>query len=149
MQAAGDREEAQGADSALRPSEVKAFGGDATTSKKRLSAYSSETPSSARAAVYATLLLSIVGLGSFAVLVVLVSLERHISRLQAIFGPLPGVPLVTLLYYVVPTIALQGAVALLLRLRPPGLRVADTAGAFVIAAFCFVWFAAVIVDLVR
>jgi hypothetical protein len=62
---------------------------------------------------------------------------------------LPGNPLIVWLYYFVPAMILQGAVALALGARPAWLRALGTAGAFGIAAFCLVWFGAVIFGFVN
>lgn len=96
----------------------------------------------ARVAAVATAILVVVGFGFFGLLVVSVSNESHISPWQAIFGPLPGNPLIVWLYYFVPAMALQGAVALALHQRATWIRGIGVLGALAFVVFCSVWFAA-------
>jgi hypothetical protein len=99
--------------------------------------------SPAQPAWIATAILVLIGFGVFGFDVVSVSVERHISPWQAIFGPLPGNPLIDWLYVAVPAMILQGAVALALCARSVWLRAAGVVGAFGIVVCCLVWFGAV------
>jgi hypothetical protein len=106
------------------------------------------TPQAARPAFIATAVLIVVGLGTFVVVTALASISLGVSPLTAIFGPVPGNPVIMWLYFVLPAVLVQGAVALSLRHPAVGLRVAGMAGAFAIAGFCLLWLGAVALDLV-
>jgi hypothetical protein len=103
------------------------------------------TPRPARPAVIAAIVVLVVGLGTFVVLTVVESLTLGVSPATAIFDPGPGSPLF-LLFFVVPAILIQGAIAFALSHPAAGLRVAGTVGAFAIAGFCLIWLVAVGVD---
>lgn len=115
----------------------------------RTSHFWNQEPTPARAALYATMILLVVGLGVFVVLTVVVSVSMGVSPLQAWFGPLPGMPLIAWLVTVTVAVALQGAVALALGRRSAWLRIAGIAGAFAIAGFCLLWFASAAYGLIE
>jgi hypothetical protein len=87
--------------------------------------------------------LLIVGLVSFVATVAWASLSGGPSPWTLIFGPVPGNPLITELYYLAPAVLIQAAAGLALRCRAAALRVIGAVGAFAIAGFCLVWLAIV------
>jgi hypothetical protein len=107
------------------------------------------TSAAGRSALNATMTLFVVALGVFLAFTTMISVQRHVSPATAIFGPLPGNPMIVWLYWTLPCVGLQGAVALALRHRVTGLRIAGTASAFGIAFICLLALAAFGFDLVR
>jgi hypothetical protein len=103
------------------------------------------TPPAARRAFIAAGFLLVVGLGSFVATVAWASLSGGPSPCPLIFGPVPGNPLITELYYLAPAVIIQLAVAFDLRSRMTALRVLGAVGAFVIAGFCLFWLGTVTV----
>jgi hypothetical protein len=100
------------------------------------------TPPSARSALLAALVELLLGLLVFVLLAALASVSTGVSPWSIIFGPVPGRPLITWLYFLAPVVALQGAVGLALRHPARLLRAAGTLGACGIAAFALFWVAA-------
>jgi hypothetical protein len=83
--------------------------------------------------------LLIVGQVSFVATVTWASLSGGPSPWTLIFGPVPGNPLITELYYLVPAVLIQAAVGRALRHNAAASRVIGAVGAFAIAGFCLVW----------
>jgi hypothetical protein len=106
------------------------------------------TPPPARPAFIAAIVVLVVGLGTFVVLVPIASISLGVSPMTAIFGPGPGNPLILWLFFAVPAILLQGAVALELRHPSAGMRTAGAVGALGIAGLCLLWLLAVGIDLI-
>lgn len=107
----------------------------------RSSIWSRTTPPT-RPALIAALIELVLGLLVFVLLAALASVSAGISPWSIIFGPVPGTPLITWLYFLAPVVALQGAVGLALRPRSRSIRAVGTLGAFGIAGFALFWVAA-------
>jgi hypothetical protein len=106
------------------------------------------TPPQARPALIAALVELVLGLVVFALLAALASITTGVSLWSIIFGPVPGMPLITWLYFLAPVVALQGAVGLALRHPARLLRAAGTLGACAIAGLALFWAVAALYDFV-
>lgn len=102
-----------------------------------------------RPAMAAAVFIAALGLTSFVLLVVVASIREQVSPLQAIFGPLPGAPLIAWLLLVLVATGVQAAVALALRASGGGVLILGIVAALAIAALCAAWLGAVVVDAVR
>ena len=105
------------------------------------------TPPPARPALIAALVELVLGLLVFVVVTAVASVDLGISPWAAIFGPVPGRPVIVWLYFVIPLVVVQGAVGLALRHRSRLLRMVGTLGAFAFAGVALLWVALALYDL--
>ena len=113
-------------------------------SRTQPAGYWSSTPQAAKWALVGACLLAVVAVVPFSVTVVMVSLERQMSPLTVIFGPGPGMPLITWLYYTVPPAAIQTAAALGLRHPRPAAHTAGLIGTLLVLTAALVWLGAMV-----
>jgi hypothetical protein len=87
----------------------------------------------------------VVAIVPFVVMLVIVTAERHVSPLTVIFGPMPGMPLMSWLYTTIPPTVIQAAVGLMLRRSRAAMQIAGTVGVLILATIALVWLGAIVV----
>ena len=107
------------------------------------------SPPAAKWALAAAAVLAVVAVVPFLVTLVMVSLERQLSPLTVIFGPMPGAPLIVWLATTIPPTVIQVAAALALRRSRAATQIAGVVGVLILATIAFVWLGAIVILGVR
>lgn len=118
-------------------------------SAERTHRFWQESPPAAKWTLSAAAFLAVVAVVPFVVTTALVSMERHLSPLTVIFGPMPGNPLIVWLYTTIPPAVIETAAGLALRRSRTAMQIAGIVGVLILATIALVWLGAVVILAVR